>query len=605
MNRFIAIIFIAGCVLSTSAANTSTYEDTTINVLPYQGGEGLYEAIRQARDYRRRHVMSSVYQGLQIKEYPSARIKLTKGIYTLFEPLRIYPEDSNLSILGEPGTVLSGGMSINGWHREGKLWVADIPDFNGRPVEFRQLWINGRKAVRARDVTNFNAMNHILSIDKQQQTIWIPKSAITRLNIDVANSPYLEMVLHQMWEVAFLRIKGIKIVGDSAAITFHSPESRLQFEHPWPSPMVQSKHDSPFYLTNSKVLLDEPGEWFEDLKTHKLYYMPFPEDDMTTATVIAPVLENIIEIEGTPERRVENVSLSNITFSYATWSRPSFHGHVPLQAGMYLIDAYKLRPKIDRVENHKLDNQGWIGRAEAAVRVGYGKNVDFSDCSFTHLGGSGIDYVLGCEGGKVERCVFNDIAINGYVSGSFSPASLETHLPYRPKDIIEVCRQQQVTSSSFSHIGEEDWGSCAIAAGYVSGIDISHNEIHDVPYTGISLGWGWNRDSVCMRDNRIHANLIYQYGQHMYDCAGIYTLGNQPGTVIDENVVRDIAHPPYVHDPEYWFYLYTDEGSSNILLKDNWTPTEKYLKNATGPNNVWINNGSGVSETIINNAGIR
>ena len=151
----------------------------------------------------------------------------------------------------------------------------------------------------------------------------------------------------------------------------------------------------------------------------------------------------------------------------------------------------------------------------------------------------------------------------------------------------------------------EDWGSCAIVAEYVSGIDISHNEIHDVPYTGISLGWGWNRDSVCMRDNCIHANLIYQYGQHMYDCAGIYTLGNQPGTVIDENVVRDIAHPPYVHDPEHWFYLYTDEGSSNILLKDNWTPTEKYLKNATGPNNVWINNGSGVSETIINNAGIR
>ena len=107
MNRFIAIIFIAGCVLITSAANTSTYEDTTINVLPYQGGEGLYQAIRQARDYRRRHVMSSVYQGLQIKEYPSARIKLTKGMYTLFEPLRIYPEDSNLSILGEPGTVLS------------------------------------------------------------------------------------------------------------------------------------------------------------------------------------------------------------------------------------------------------------------------------------------------------------------------------------------------------------------------------------------------------------------------------------------------------------------------------------------------------------------
>ena len=106
-----------------------------------------------------------------------------------------------------------------------------------------------------------------------------------------------------------------------------------------------------------------------------------------------------------------------------------------------------------------------------------------------------------------------------------------------------------------------------------------------------------------MKNNKICANLIYNYAQHMYDCAGIYTLGNQPGTIITENVVRDIANPSYVHDPNHWFYLYTDEGSSNITVCNNWTPSEKYLQNANGPGNVWKNNGPQVSEAIKSAAG--
>jgi hypothetical protein len=137
----------------------------------------------------------------------------------------------------------------------------------------------------------------------------------------------------------------------------------------------------------------------------------------------------------------------------------------------------------------------------------------------------------------------------------------------------------------------EDWGCLGIGAGYVSDIDICRNEISDVSYTGISLGWGWNRQPCAMSGNHVWRNLIYHYARHLYDVAGIYTLGSQPGTVIEKNTVRDIYHPSYVHDPEHWFYLYTDEGSSHITLRNNWTPTEKYLQNANGPGNVWEKNG--------------
>ncbi len=550
----------------------------------------LAETIQKAREAKR------------LGKATAVTIHLSAGTYYLYEPLRLRPEDSGLTILGE-NAVISGGMEIKDWRKKGKFLVADVPDFNGRPIDFRQLWVNGKKATRARDVNDFEQMHRIMTYDKKKQVLWVPKKAVANSPFSILNSQYAELVLHEMWCTSNLRIKSIKIQGDSAAIRFHDPEANIQFKHPWPSPMTpDTGYPSPFYLTNAKELLDEPGEWYHDIREHKLYYMP--RNGETIRDAVVPVIETLMDIIGSAEHPVRNITIKGVTFSHTTWMRPSEKGHVPLQAGMYLTEAYKLRPQIDRPNNHKLDNQGWLGRADAAVELRYTEDINFDGCRFEHLGGSGLDYVLACRRGTTTHCTFTDIAMNGYVCGSFSPEGLETHLPYQPVDFREVCSGQTVEQSEFYDITNEDWGCVAIAAGYVSGITIEHNTIHDVSYTGISLGWGWNRDLVCMKDNKVHANLIYDYAQHMYDCAGIYTLGNQPGTVISENVVRDIAKPSYVHDPNHWFYLYTDEGSSNIIIRDNWTPSDKYLQNANGPGNVWENNGPQVSDSIKTAAGI-
>lgn len=558
----------------------------------------LVDAVRKTREMRR------------LGQAQEVTIHLSEGTYLLYEPLRLRPEDSGLTIEGN-SAIISGGMEIKNWKRQGKLLVADVPDFNGRPIDFRQLWVNGQKAIRARDVSDFEQMHRIRTYDKKNHVLWIPKTAVEKfVNGKSVNSKYLEMVLHEMWCTSNLRIKALSVHGDSVAVTFHDPEAKLQFEHPWPSPMTPNTgHPSPFYLTNAKELLDEPGEWYHDIREHKLYYMPRINEKLEMrnekSQAIVPVMETLIEFIGTAERPVRDITIKGITFSHTTWMRPSEKGHVPLQAGMYLTEAYKLRPQIDRPNNHKLDNQGWLGRADAAIEVRYAENVNFDGCRFEHLGGSGLDYVIGCRRGTTTRCTFTDIAMNGYVCGSFSPEGLETHLPYAPTDFREVCTNQEVSNCEFYNVTNEDWGCVAVCAGYVNGINIEHNTIHDVSYTGISLGWGWNRDLVCMKDNKVHANLIYNYAQHMYDCAGIYTLGNQPGTIISENVVRDIAKPSYVHDPNHWFYLYTDEGSSNITLRDNWTPAEKFLKNANGPGNTWENNGPQVSDDIKRRAGVQ
>ena len=566
----------------------------------------LTSALRQAREWRRTE--DNRIQG-------GITIYMEGGTYAFHEPVFIRPEDSGtkesptiIRSVGDEKVILSGGISIKGWKKQGKVWVADVPAFNGRPLDFRQLWVNGKKAVRARDVADFEKMNRICSVYEKNEILYVPAVSIRRLIDNKGNlkAKYAEMVLHQMWCVANLRIRSVEVQGDSAAIRFHQPESRIQFEHPWPRPMVTTDgHNSAFYLTNARELQDVPGEWYHDIDARKVYYYPREGEKMQEAEVIVPAVETLVRVEGTLDRPVCHIRFEKITFSYTTWMRPSEKGHVPLQAGMYLTDGYRIDPKMQRnYLNHPLDNQGWLGRPAAAVRVVAARQIDFERCRFEHLGSTGLDYEEAVQGGVVRGCLFRDIAGNGLLVGSFSPAAHETHLPYNPADRREVCTQQQINNCYFTEIGNEDWGCLAIAAGYVGDVNIEHNEISEVPYSGISLGWGWTQTVNCMRNNRVHANLIHHYAKHMYDVAGIYTLGSQPKSYVTENCVHSIYKPGYVHDPNHWFYLYTDEGSSFITVRDNWTEGEKYLQNANGPGNVWENNGPKVDSVIRERAGL-
>ncbi|GHV14153.1 pectin lyase [Bacteroidia bacterium] len=560
----------------------------------------LHGAIREAREYRRL---------LKAGNDEPVRIRMAGGTYNLYEPVFIRPEDSGtessptiIEAVEGDNVALSGGIRIEGWKKQGKYWVADVPSFNGNRLIFRQLWINGKKAVRARNVSDFEQMDRIRSNDKMNEILWIPASAVKGLT----KSENLELVIHQMWAIANLRVKSITVQGDSAGVRFHNPEARIQFEHPWPQPMIKEGLNSAFYFTNALELLDEAGEWYHDTKTDKIYYIPRQGEDMPTAEAIVPVLESLIEITGTPDRPVEHIRFKNIEFNYTTWVRPSQMGHVPLQAGMYLLDAYKLRPPgVPGNFNKGIENQGWVGRPPATVMVQSARNIEFDQCRFEHLGSCGIDLVDRVQKSGINGSLFRDIAGNGMQIGRFSETGMETHLPYDPVDQREICSHIYVSNNYITDVTNEDWGCMGILAGFVQDINIGHNEISEVAYTGISLGWGWTKTVNCMRNNIVHANYIHHYGKHMYDVAGIYTLSVQSKSFITENVVEDICTPSYVHDPNHWFYLYTDEGSSFITVKDNWCPAEKFLQNANGPGNTWENNGPIVADSIRQKAGLK
>ncbi|MES1226433.1 MAG: hypothetical protein ABUT20_63745, partial [Bacteroidota bacterium] len=333
-------------------------------------------ALRKAREMRRLND-ATIANGIHII--------IKGGIYWLPEPLMIKPEDAGssssptyLEAAPNETPVLSGGFQIINWKRsaasipglpaaaQSKIWVADVPLTAGKLSEFRQLWVNDTKAVRAKSM-NGDLMDRILSWDKKEQTCWIP----TPKTLPVQNVNGVEMFIHQWWAIAILRIKTMEQHGDSTKLFFHQPESKIQSEHPWPTPWISKETgNSAFYLTNAIQFLDEPGEWYLDIANHKIYYWPRANENMQTANIVAPSLETLVKIEGTIDQPVRHIYFKGISFQHTGWLRPSQQGHVPHQAGMYMTEAYKLKPAGTK-DKATLENQAWIGRPAAAVEINF------------------------------------------------------------------------------------------------------------------------------------------------------------------------------------------------------------------------------------------
>ncbi len=563
-------------------------------------------ALRKARELRRLND-PAIKGGIQII--------LMDGTFFLKEPLFVRPEDSGtqdspttIKAYGNAKPILSGGISIQNWTKStrtnrlkaGILWEADAPKIADEILNYRQLWVNGKKAVRAKSTIGYQ-MDRILSWDKATQTCWIPYK-----NKTVSFEPGMEMFIVQWWAIANLRIKNIQIQKDSARLSFEEPESRIQSEHPWPAPWISKNNgNSAFYLTNAFSMLDEPGEWYLDRKRGKIYYYPRKDENMNSAIVTAPVLENLVHIKGTIDTPVHDFKFKGISFEYSNWLRPSQQGHVPLQAGMYLLDAYKLKIPGTPIQA-SLENQAWVGRPRAAVEVNFATRTVFEGCRFEHLSSTGLDFNKGTNHNTIQGNLFKDIGGSAINLGVFSEEAYEAHLPYNPKDEREVCSDELVADNVITNIANEDWGTLGISAGFVKNCTIEHNEISDVAYSGISLGWGWTATENAMRNNKIIGNKIHHYAKHLHDVSGIYTLSAQPNSRIEENYIDSVYFSPYAHDPFLWLYLYTDEGSSHFTIKNNWIPSEKILKNNNGPaGNVWQDNNPYVGDSIKQNSGVR
>lgn len=557
----------------------------------------IQRAVRMAREWRR-------------TSDPRARggvnIYLQSGeTFYLDEPIFLRPEDSGTPdsktvflSTGKEKAVISGGISLSS-HLSEKSASLNISSkkskapisvsrhlCSGRPLFTRSLWHSDKKLSLATAFGDYN-MQRIIDFDKDAETITIPASALKDFGIfSIADAPQLEMVLHQRWAIAILRVKDFQFDGEKAILSFRNPESRWEFSHPWPQPLTEGERGaSSFTLRNAKQFLDEENEWWQDYSTGNIY--SFVPSDVTV-----PILNKLLSIEGGVNDKIHHLSFQNIAFMHSAWRRPETCGHVTLQGGFAISEAYKLTENEGLPWAKGLENQAWILRPEAAISVRNAENIDFTSCLFSHLASIALDLVSGCQNVRIEKNKFSDIGGTAILAGSFLEGETEVHRPLgmavNGKRFLvpnsEYTENIDIIGNTVSDAANEDWGAVGIACGFVRNTRILHNSVSKVNYCGICVGWGWTPEDTGMRNNKIIGNNVSDYARILYDAGGIYTMSNQPNSIITGNTVSAPHLSPYATNFRA-FPIYFDACTDGYSVYSNRLQTNATLKEKYGYNN--------------------
>ncbi len=480
-------------------------------------------------------------------------VYLRKGTYELEETLLFEPRDSGTNghqviYRSYPGETASlcGGKRITGWeHDSGNRWKAKADVAN-----FRQLYVGGKRAVRARggplpDAEIYGREGYKTSDGRMA---------------DWKNPSDIEFVYDQAWERTICKVATIKREGTGAVVTMQEPYFTLARLKGGVQVGV------PTYVENAFELLDEPGEWYLDRAAHEVYYIPRPGEDMQTTEVVAPAVEKLLELQGTLDTPVHDLVFEGIRFCYASWLRPSQIGHVDTQAN-FIVAPQNLVARADLAVDN-LHNE--FLKSPSNIVLHAAKAIRFEGCTFTQFGSGGIDLEYGSQDNVIEGCRFYDLAGTAIQVGDV--------IDHHPRDLREIVKGNRIVNNYIHDVAVEYKAGVGIFTGYTDGTVIAHNEISSLPYSGISIGWGWGEEDAGggnpdyfqpffykvptpSKNMTCEYNHIHNVMLERNDGGGIYTLGNMPGTVIRGNLIHDNVGSPGG--------IYLDEGSGYIEVTGN------------------------------------
>ncbi|WP_392674257.1 right-handed parallel beta-helix repeat-containing protein [Streptomyces sp. LN785] len=475
------------------------------------------------------------------------RILLEGGTYRLDAPLRLGVDDSGtdgrtVTWTAAPGArpVLSGGRDITGWTRNTDgTWTAEVPT----GVTPRQLFIDGTRATRARGEA---CAATVCDATKAGMT-----GAEATGIADWQRPTDAEAVIRVRWRNYHCRIAGVG--GD--LLTFAQPcwtnsASGTNRTGPaWDTTAVDStRYSGVAFFENAPELLDQPGEFVWNSEARTVTYLPRKGEDMRRAQAVTPHTEQLLVIDG-----AHDVTVSGIGFAYAAYRGPDTdEGYAGTQAGLTLTGA-----------TGPVDHAGrFYTKPSAAVTVRGGRHVSIEYARFGHLGGAGATLEAGTKDSSLTRSTFTDLSSGAVYVGDTEPM---------PSAAL-AGERNTIAYNTISRSGVEYTDSVGIWAGYEAGLSIDHNTIDHLPYSGISVGWGWNQPEAqqsVLRDNKVTGNRItnvMEVAQQQHDGGAIYTQGAQPGTVLSGNYINRSAFGNTERDGNG---IYLDEQSSHITVEKN------------------------------------
>ena len=463
-------------------------------------------------------------------------VYLREGTYELKEPLVFQAQDSghngySVMYMAYPGDtpVITGGKRISGW----------VPAGNGvvkagtSGLRFRQLYVNGQPQIRAR-TPNEGHFNRLRYWNESDRTIVVTNSEVRNLS-DIQD---VEMIIHKEWTQNNLRLASFYLNGTEAHVVPVEPDRTKAFSgHGY-----LRKNGQSYYLENAFEFLDAEGEWYLRAANNELFYKLRAGEDVSAIVAVVPTLVQLVRLQGTPDAPVKHIHFRGIVFEHSTWLEPSEEGFATGQADSIVKGSE------------------WNYRIPGAIHVQNAENIRFEGNTLRNLGATAVVLWSGVHDSAFVGNTFENISASAISVGM----DLEKH----PTDPSQVCRDNVIKNNFITKVGRDYHSSVGIFAGYTEGLAIENNELVNMPYTGISVGWGWTSDTTPLKNNLIRRNRIHHVMKLLADGAGIYTLSKQPGTRIVENYISHIARSPWSGDfPISGIYL--DEGSSLITLTNN------------------------------------
>jgi SKICH domain len=471
------------------------------------------------------------------------------GRYEINSTLAFDEDDSgtngyNVDYRCYPGETcrVSGGVAVTGWLRHsGSIYKADVST-----NRFRQFYVENGRGIRARDPNG---------ADVFRLTAWVSPDGmeITPGNVSssFARLDQVETVVQRHWANGYYRVDSVL----DSAVYWQRPEGTDAFAFAYP----QKEEKQTYHVENALEILDADGEWYINSDDNQVYYQLRAGESPRSITAYRPALERLLQIRGSAlGTNAHHIRFFGFIFEHSNWIGPNSTGFNPLQANIY------------NAGDQPGDPSDWLvsqngSRIPGAIHLENADHIVFERCVFQHLGAGGIEAYVAVTDSSFIGNVFTDIAAYAIVIDNNLEGSNSV-------DSRKVCARNTIKNNYIASCSQDYWSSPGIMIGYGADTTVEHNELSDLPYTGISLGWGWSDVDNVMQNNLIRYNLIYNVMNKLDDGGAIYTLSHDEGTFIQENYIHDVVRSANANNfPNRSGIdaIFMDEGSNFITVLNN------------------------------------